>query len=66
MPQIKLIPMSLQNKDNQDSEDKLHSLEKRQILYSLADIKSINRKLLFEDYNVIWVRNISNFLIMVK
>ena len=62
MPQIKLIPMSLQNKDNQDSEDKLHSLEKKQILYSLADVKSINRKLLFEDYNGIWVKNISNFL----
>ena len=64
MPQIKPIPMSHQNKSNENLEnEKLHSLEKKQVLYSIADIKSINRKLLFEDYKTIWIRNISNFLI---
>ena len=63
MPQIKPIPMSSLNnsKENKDN-DKIHLLEKKQVLYTIADIKTINRKLLFEDYHVIWVRNISNFL----
>ena len=62
-PQIKPIPMSSLNnsKENKDN-DKIHLLEKKQVLYTIADIKTINRKLLFEDYHVIWVRNISNFL----